>query len=84
MSSLPMRATRGALRLHQKNRGATPGAERWRRWWLRWERHSQRTVLRDLADNPHLLADIGVSREEALKEAERAVWDITEVYSLSV
>jgi uncharacterized protein YjiS (DUF1127 family) len=27
-----------------------------------------------------LLKDIGVSREEALKEAERSVWDITNVY----
>jgi uncharacterized protein YjiS (DUF1127 family) len=41
-------------------------------------------VLRDLADDPHLLADIGVTREEALKEAERLVWDITDVHVQSV
>jgi uncharacterized protein YjiS (DUF1127 family) len=69
--------------LHQKNwRHAFVRA--WRRWCLRWERHSQRAVLRDLADDPHLLADIGVTREEALKEAERLVWDITDVHVQSV
>jgi uncharacterized protein YjiS (DUF1127 family) len=41
-------------------------------------------VLRDLADDPHLLKDIGVSREEALKEAKRLVWDITDIYPPSV
>lgn len=82
MASLVMQATRRALQLNQKNWGAALGLQRWRGWWLRWERHRQRSVLRQLADDPHLLADIGVSREEALKEAERTVWDITDVYGL--
>jgi uncharacterized protein YjiS (DUF1127 family) len=51
----------------------------WRRRRLQWNRQS-RPRLRDLADDPHLLKDVGASREEALKEAERPVWDITDVY----
>ena len=68
MPTFIMRPAHWSLRVHQKNWGAAPG-ERWRRWRLRWARHSQRQSLRDLADNPHLLADIGVTREEALREA---------------
>ena len=69
--------------LHQKN-WSSPVVQGWRRWRLRWARHRQRTVLRHLADDPHLLEDIGVTREDALKEAERQVWDITDVYIHSV
>jgi uncharacterized protein YjiS (DUF1127 family) len=79
MPSLTVRAARRALQVHQINLGAAL-ARGWRRWCLRWARHSQRTVLRELADDPHLLEDIGVTRAEALKEAERQVWDITDVY----
>ena len=68
MPTFIMRPAHWSSRVHQKNWGAAPG-ERWRRWCLRWARHSQRQSLRDLADNPHLLADIGVTREEALREA---------------
>jgi len=64
MMWLPRRSSQ----FHQENSVAALG-ERWRRWCLRLARHSQRQSLRDLADNPHLLADIGVTREEALREA---------------
>jgi uncharacterized protein YjiS (DUF1127 family) len=74
-----MRASRRRPQAHQKNWGAAL-FRKCRRWSLLWDRHSQRQRLRDLADDPHLLKDIGVSREEALKEAERLVWDITDVY----
>jgi uncharacterized protein YjiS (DUF1127 family) len=69
--------------LHQKS-WRHAALQEWRRWRLRWVRHRQRTVLRELADDPHLLEDIGVTREAALREAERQVWDITDVYVLSV
>jgi uncharacterized protein YjiS (DUF1127 family) len=59
--------------LHQKNWGAAPGHQ-WHRWRLRWARHGQRMALRDLADDPHLLADIGVSRQQALEEADKPFW----------
>ena len=79
MPTLTLHTARHGFRLHQKNWGAAL-ARHWHRWCLRWARHRQRMVLRDLADDPHLLRDIGVTREEALKEAERPVWDITDVY----
>jgi uncharacterized protein YjiS (DUF1127 family) len=50
--------------------------------WLTWlgplvsfvDRTRQREALRALADNKHLLADIGMSRREALDEADRPFW----------
>jgi uncharacterized protein YjiS (DUF1127 family) len=38
------------------------------------ERMHQRTSLRDIADDPHLLADLGLTREEALKQANTPFW----------
>jgi uncharacterized protein YjiS (DUF1127 family) len=63
-----MRLAGRSSQFHQENWGTALG-DRWRRWCLRWGRHSERESLRDLADNPHLLADIGVTRAEALREA---------------
>jgi len=39
-----------------------------------WQAVMTRRDLRDL--DPHLLADIGVSRAEAAREAARAPWDL--------
>jgi uncharacterized protein YjiS (DUF1127 family) len=83
MPTLTLHAISHGYRLHQKNWGAAL-AQSWRRWCLRWTRHSQRQVLRDLADNPHLLADIGVTREQALQEADRSIFDMTDVYIHSI
>jgi uncharacterized protein YjiS (DUF1127 family) len=42
---------------------------------LRWsERSLQRDSLRDLADNPHLLHDIGLTRREVIEEADKPIW----------
>jgi len=79
MPTLTLRAPRHGSRLHQKNWGATL-TQSWRRWRLRWARHGQRKVLRDLAGDPHLLADIGVSREQALEEASKSIFELTDVY----
>jgi uncharacterized protein YjiS (DUF1127 family) len=54
--------------------------------WLRWtallselsrwsERSRQRAALRDLADDRHLLNDLGLTRQEALDEANRPFWE---------
>jgi uncharacterized protein YjiS (DUF1127 family) len=83
MPSLIMRPARWSLQLHQKNSGAALAAA-WRQWRLRWARHGQRRVLRDLADDPHLLRDIGVTREQALEEAGKPIWAITDVYVHSI
>ena len=45
---------------------------RWRRWT---ERNRQRAALRDLADDKHLLDDLGLTRQEALDEADRPFWE---------
>jgi uncharacterized protein YjiS (DUF1127 family) len=38
------------------------------------ERSRQRRALADLADDDHLLKDIGVSRQDALREAAKPFW----------
>ena len=44
--------------------------------WLRWsERSRQRAGLRDLADDQHLLNDLGLTRQEALDGANRPFWE---------
>ena len=70
-------------RLHQKNWGLAL-AQGWRRWRLRWARHGQRKALFDLADNPHLLRDIGVTREQAIEEAGKPLWAMIDVYVHSI
>ena len=42
-----------------------------RRWT---ERSRRRTAFRDLADDPHLLNDIGLTRREAMEEADKPFW----------
>jgi uncharacterized protein YjiS (DUF1127 family) len=74
MPTLITRPARWGLQLHQQNWGAAVGG-RWRWWCLQWARHSQRQALRDLADDPHLLADIGVTREQAMQEAGKSLFD---------
>ena len=44
--------------------------------WLlaRSEITRQRAALGDIADDPHLLKDLGLTREEALEHASRPFW----------
>ena len=83
MPTLTLHAAHRSIQLHQKNWGAA-FSQKWRRWCLRWARHSQRKELRDLADNPHLLRDIGVTREQALQEAGKSIFELTDVYVHSI
>jgi uncharacterized protein YjiS (DUF1127 family) len=56
---------------------ASSWVERCRRIITRWMMRSrQRQALRDIADanDFHLLKDIGVSREEAFREADKPFW----------
>ena len=80
MPTLIMRPAGQSSQLH-RNCGAAL-AQSWRRWRLRWARHSQRMVLRDL--DPHLLADIGATREQALEEAGNSLFELTDVYVHSI
>jgi uncharacterized protein YjiS (DUF1127 family) len=43
-------------------------------WWVWKERMRQRAELRDIADDPRLLADLGITRNEALAEANKPFW----------
>jgi uncharacterized protein YjiS (DUF1127 family) len=45
--------------------------ENWRVWK---ERMRQRAALRDIADDPHLLNDLGITRDEALAQANKPFW----------
>jgi uncharacterized protein YjiS (DUF1127 family) len=41
----------------------------------RWtERSRRRAAFRDLADDPHLLGDIGLTQREAMHEASKPFW----------
>jgi uncharacterized protein YjiS (DUF1127 family) len=43
--------------------------------WLVWEeRRRQRAALREIADDPHLLSDLGFTRAEALAQANKPFW----------
>jgi uncharacterized protein YjiS (DUF1127 family) len=77
MRTLTLRAINHGFRVHQKNWG-TALIRSWRRWCFHWARHSERRSLRDLADDPHLLADIGVTREEALEEASKSIFELND------
>jgi len=56
-------------RLHQLNSGP---ARRGRSSWA--ARRRQRRALRDLAEDKHLLDDLGLTREQALDEAAKPFW----------
>jgi uncharacterized protein YjiS (DUF1127 family) len=69
----PVQATEGAARLHQSSSGKQRTVRR-PGWWNWLDRPFQRIALRDIADNPHLLRDLGLTREEALREAAKPFW----------
>lgn len=73
MASLIMRPAGRSLRLHQKNLGAVAGFQR-AGWLGLWARQRQRAALRGLADDPHRLADLGLTRQQALEEADKPFW----------
>jgi uncharacterized protein YjiS (DUF1127 family) len=83
MRTLTQRAITHDFRVHQKNWGAAL-ARSCRRWCLHWARHNERKTLRDLADDPHLLADIGVTREEALEQASKSIFELNDPYIHSI
>ena len=60
-------------RLHQQNSEQGLGAPvHGLRAWA--ARRRLRQALRDLADDKHLLADIGLTREEVLDETAKPFW----------
>jgi uncharacterized protein YjiS (DUF1127 family) len=49
-------------------------AVRWRAVRRQWAQRRQREALRELADDPHLLRDLGLTRQQALDEADKFFW----------
>ena len=68
----PVQAADPAIPLHQSSSETT--AIHRPAWWSWLDRPFQRIALREIADDPHLLRDIGLSREEALREAAKPFW----------
>lgn len=73
MPTLIMRPTGQGSQLHQENSGPV-SADRWPGWLGLWAQQQQRRALRDLADDPHRLDDLGLTRRQALEEADKPFW----------
>jgi uncharacterized protein YjiS (DUF1127 family) len=73
MPTLIMRTTGRGARLHQGNLGSAAGFK-WGGWFGLWARQRQRAALRDLAEDQHLLDDLGLTRQQALEEADKPFW----------
>jgi uncharacterized protein YjiS (DUF1127 family) len=71
--SIPPPQAADPAALHQSGSGAPPGI-RSPGWWRWIDRPLQRIALREIADDPHLLSDLGLTREEALHEAAKPFW----------
>lgn len=73
LSVPPPQAADPAIPPHQSSSGLLPAVRR--HGWSSWlDRQHERKALRDLADDPHLLNDLGLTREQALREAAKPFW----------
>jgi uncharacterized protein YjiS (DUF1127 family) len=69
----PAEAADPATPVHQFSSGTSPPV--WPlRWWSWLDRPLQRIALREIANDPHLLSDLGLTREQVLREAARPFW----------
>jgi uncharacterized protein YjiS (DUF1127 family) len=73
MPTLIMRSVSRGTKLHQENLGRKADAQ-WSGWLGLWARQRQRAALRELADDPHRLSDLGLTRQQALEEADKPFW----------
>jgi len=73
MPTLILQPARAAAQLNQLIWGALLAA-RWYALRRQWARRRQREALRQLADDPHLLRDLGLTRDQALEEADKPFW----------
>jgi len=66
----PMQSDRPGAGLHQSSS--------WQMWLaapLRWvERRWQRDALRDIVDEPRRLSDVGLTREQVVREINKPFW----------
>jgi uncharacterized protein YjiS (DUF1127 family) len=70
----PVQGADPTTRLHQSSSRTSPPIRPpgWWSWWF--ARQDERIALREIADDPHLLNDLGLTRDEALGEAARPFW----------
>ena len=73
MPTLIIRSAQPGVRLHQPDFG-TVLAIGWRAVRRRFARRRQREALRAIADDAHLLRDLGLTRQQALEEADKFFW----------
>ena len=73
MPALIIRSAQPGVRLQQLNFG-TVLVVRCRALRRQWARRRQREALRAIADDPHLLWDLGLTRRQALDEADKPFW----------
>ena len=73
MPTLIIRLSRPAARLYQFDWGPIL-AVGWRAVRRQFARRNQREALRALADDPHLLRDLGLTRQQALEQADKPFW----------
>jgi uncharacterized protein YjiS (DUF1127 family) len=73
MPTLIMPPVSRSVQLHQENLGREVGSG-WGGWLGLWARQRQRQALRELADDPHRLNDLGLTRQQALEEADKPFW----------
>ena len=73
MPTLIIRPARLAARLHQFDWGPIL-AIGWSVVRRQFALRSQREALRAIADDKHLLKDLGLTREQALEEADKPFW----------
>jgi uncharacterized protein YjiS (DUF1127 family) len=72
--SIPLlQAAEAATVVHQSSSGRSRSIRR-PGWWRWLDRSLQRIALREIADDRHLLSDLGLSRDEALREAAKPFW----------
>lgn len=68
----PVQAADPATPLPQYS--SVTSAALWPWWWSWLGRRDQRVALREIANDPHLLNDLGLTREQALREADKPFW----------
>ena len=73
LSIPPIQAADPPTQINQSRSGTSPNIRR-RGWWSWFDRQDERIALHEIADDQHLLNDLGLTRDEALREATKPFW----------
>ncbi|WP_095735160.1 hypothetical protein [Bradyrhizobium sp. UFLA03-84] len=72
-SNPPVQVANSSISHHQSSSRPSLPVDR-HGWWSWLDQQYERKALREIADDPHLLRDLGLTREEALREATKSFW----------